>query len=228
MKKYIYCHPQTDCYVVSQFFSVARHVGRLKLGSKPAQLCVRLSIRPHGRVHFLRQYPLHHRHLHIVIICMCVFARVYAWIWVCWSVCVCVCVWEREREREIYLISYANVYDCNVFHKKVWILKWWSRDPCGESRILVCVYVQLSVTETYFCLNWLTKSRWVSSNLKKKDEASFSPFWSGLLGERQVCESTGLLFSTNLAPCDYFVLFVCLFVFFLFLSMKKFQRWNLS
>ena len=25
-----------DCFVVSQLFSVARHVGRLKLGSKPA------------------------------------------------------------------------------------------------------------------------------------------------------------------------------------------------
>ena len=28
-------HPQTVCFVVSQLFSVARHVGRLKLGSKP-------------------------------------------------------------------------------------------------------------------------------------------------------------------------------------------------
>ena len=35
---YTYCHPQTDCFVVSQLFSVARHVGRLKLGSKPTQL----------------------------------------------------------------------------------------------------------------------------------------------------------------------------------------------
>ena len=43
---YIYSHPQTDCYVISQFFSVVRHVERLKLGSKPAQLYVRLSIRP--------------------------------------------------------------------------------------------------------------------------------------------------------------------------------------
>ena len=41
---YIYCHLQTDCFVVSQLFSVARHVGRLKLGSKPTQLYVRLSI----------------------------------------------------------------------------------------------------------------------------------------------------------------------------------------
>ncbi len=43
---YIYSHPQTDCFVVSQLFSVARHVGRLKLGSKPTQLYVRLSILP--------------------------------------------------------------------------------------------------------------------------------------------------------------------------------------
>ena len=43
---YIYCHPQTDCFVVSQLFSVARHVEPWKLGSKPAQLYVRLSIIP--------------------------------------------------------------------------------------------------------------------------------------------------------------------------------------
>ena len=46
---YIYCHPQTDCFVVSQLFSVARHVGRLKLGSKPTQLYIRLSIRLLGQ-----------------------------------------------------------------------------------------------------------------------------------------------------------------------------------
>ena len=46
---YIYCHPQADCFVVSQLFSMARHVGHLKLGSKPAQLYVRLSIRPLGQ-----------------------------------------------------------------------------------------------------------------------------------------------------------------------------------
>ena len=42
----MYCHPQTDCFIVSQLFSVARHVGHLKLGSKPAQLYVRLNIIP--------------------------------------------------------------------------------------------------------------------------------------------------------------------------------------
>ena len=41
---HIYSHPQTDCFVVSQLFSVARHTGHLKLGSKPAQLYIRLSI----------------------------------------------------------------------------------------------------------------------------------------------------------------------------------------
>ena len=41
---YIYCHP--DSFVLSQTFSVARHVGHLKLGSKPAQLYVRLCIIP--------------------------------------------------------------------------------------------------------------------------------------------------------------------------------------
>ena len=40
----IYCHPLTDCGVVSQLFTVARHVGVFKLGLKPAQLYVKLSI----------------------------------------------------------------------------------------------------------------------------------------------------------------------------------------
>ena len=42
---YIYSHPQTDCFVVSQLFRVARHVGCSKLGSKPIQRYVRLNIR---------------------------------------------------------------------------------------------------------------------------------------------------------------------------------------
>ena len=37
---YIYSHPQTDCFVLSELFSVARHAGRSKPGSKPIQLYV--------------------------------------------------------------------------------------------------------------------------------------------------------------------------------------------
>ena len=33
----IYCHPQTDCFVVSQLISVARHTKSLKVGSKSRQ-----------------------------------------------------------------------------------------------------------------------------------------------------------------------------------------------
>ena len=46
---FIYCYPQKDFFIVTQLFSEARHVGRLKLGSKPAQLYVRLSIRLVGQ-----------------------------------------------------------------------------------------------------------------------------------------------------------------------------------
>ena len=46
---YIYSHPQTDCFVLSELFSVARHAGHLKPGSKPIQLYVRLSLRPLGQ-----------------------------------------------------------------------------------------------------------------------------------------------------------------------------------
>ena len=34
----------TDCFIVSQLFNVARHIECLKLGSKPTQLYIRLSI----------------------------------------------------------------------------------------------------------------------------------------------------------------------------------------
>ena len=43
---YIYCHSQRDGFVVSQRFSVAKLVGRLRLGLNPTQLYVRLSILP--------------------------------------------------------------------------------------------------------------------------------------------------------------------------------------
>ena len=46
---YIYYHPQTDCFVLSELFNVAKHVGRSKPGSKPIQLYVRLSLRPLGQ-----------------------------------------------------------------------------------------------------------------------------------------------------------------------------------
>ena len=45
----IYSHLLRDCFVLSEFFSMARHVGRSKPGSKPIQLYVRLSLRPLGQ-----------------------------------------------------------------------------------------------------------------------------------------------------------------------------------
>ena len=57
---YIYCHPRTDCFILSELFSVARHVGRSKPGPKPTQLYVRQSLRLLGQqaynVEFLRYY----------------------------------------------------------------------------------------------------------------------------------------------------------------------------
>ena len=41
---YVYCHPQTDCFIVSQLFNVARHAEHFKLGSKQAKLYVGLRI----------------------------------------------------------------------------------------------------------------------------------------------------------------------------------------
>ena len=44
MGERIYCHPQTDCFVLSELFSVARHAGRSKPGSKTVQLYVVLPL----------------------------------------------------------------------------------------------------------------------------------------------------------------------------------------
>ena len=41
---FLYCHPQTDGFIISQLFSVARHTGHFKLGSKPAQLYIRFNM----------------------------------------------------------------------------------------------------------------------------------------------------------------------------------------
>ena len=41
---YIYNHPHTDCFIVSQLISVARHAECFKLGLNPDQLYIRLSI----------------------------------------------------------------------------------------------------------------------------------------------------------------------------------------
>ena len=43
---YIVIHKQTFFFIISELLGVARHVGREKLWSKPAQLYVRLSIIP--------------------------------------------------------------------------------------------------------------------------------------------------------------------------------------
>ena len=40
----IYSHPQKNCFIVSQHFSMVRHKGRLKWRSKPTQLYIRLNI----------------------------------------------------------------------------------------------------------------------------------------------------------------------------------------
>ena len=38
----IYSHPQIDCFVLSELFSVARRVGRSKPGSKPSNFTLEL------------------------------------------------------------------------------------------------------------------------------------------------------------------------------------------
>ena len=56
---YIYSQPQTDCFVLSELFSVARHAGRSKPESKPVQLYLRLvfqTTRPQSGPRGLREF----------------------------------------------------------------------------------------------------------------------------------------------------------------------------
>ena len=53
---WMYCHPQTDCFVILQLISVARHIGHFKVRLKPAKLYVRLSIIP--LIHWLTYVSL--------------------------------------------------------------------------------------------------------------------------------------------------------------------------
>ena len=55
----VYSNPQTDCFVLSELFNVARHAGRSKPGSKPVQLYVRLvfqTTRPPSGPRWLREF----------------------------------------------------------------------------------------------------------------------------------------------------------------------------
>ena len=47
------CHPLTDCFVVSQLLSVARHARCLKLGSKPDLTLRQLDIPPHSQFQYI-------------------------------------------------------------------------------------------------------------------------------------------------------------------------------
>ena len=82
---YIYCHPLTDCFVVSQLFSVARQARFLNLGSKPGWLKCQSKILPLSHEETcasegnLNAYVSHLFCLHVCIMCVCV--------------CVCVCVY---------------------------------------------------------------------------------------------------------------------------------------
>ena len=114
---YIYCHSQTDYFVVSQLFSVARHAGRFKLGSKPAQLYVRLSILlfsqqvTHVSSEIITHYVLAFVCLHF---CVCGYQMVGCLVvWVLWHINLC-------RLCNTKSILYAN----NQFYFKQFSLAW--------------------------------------------------------------------------------------------------------
>ena len=96
----IYCHPQTDCFMVSQHFSVAREARFPKLGSKPVHI---------------------HTHVYIYIyiyICMCVCVCVY--------VCVHRAQWVNYRLnyakwKENWHLIWLDIFT-KMSRKYLWIL----------------------------------------------------------------------------------------------------------
>ena len=107
---YIYSHLQRDCFVVSQRTNVARHAGRFKLGSKPAQLNVKLSIIPLSH-HSTYVSSGIIRHYVVATYIMRVFIRyhlVAIYIYIC--VCVCVCLpiyFVTDRMR--YKVNFSRI-----------------------------------------------------------------------------------------------------------------------
>ena len=91
----MYCHPQTDCFVLSELFSVARHAGCLNPGAKPVQLYVRLSFRPLG-------------HQLLVKICIyvyvyiCMYKYIHTYIYIYIYICI------------IYIYIYIYIYNVYI------------------------------------------------------------------------------------------------------------------
>ena len=92
---FLYSYPQTDCFVVSQLFSVARQTGRFKLGLKPSQLYVKLSIIQHGHQstyvssgiirHYVGAFVCLHftlTHIYIYIYIYTFYLNVYIYIYI--------------------------------------------------------------------------------------------------------------------------------------------------
>ena len=90
---YIYSHPLTDCFVLSELFSVARHIGGSKPGSKPIQLYLRLSLKPPGQQAYhvwLREFLRYYVVTAAAAASVCLRFYTLSATSVC--VCVCVCV----------------------------------------------------------------------------------------------------------------------------------------
>ena len=85
---YIVIHRQTISLYRYHSFSESRHVGRLNLGWKPAQLYVRLSTIPTSALCQRGNYKALSSSFHL-------FTYIYIYIYVC--VCVCVCVWYTTQ-----------------------------------------------------------------------------------------------------------------------------------
>ena len=139
----VYCYLQTDCFVESKFFSMARHVERLKSGSKPDQLYVRLNIRPLGS----SQRP---KTVSVIILLQNIWGISYMWVLDVWRllhlfflrrditkfththththahththiyiyiyICVCVCVCARAYKKDLTVKNLQSLIDHNKKH----------------------------------------------------------------------------------------------------------------
>ena len=79
---YIYIVIQTDCFVLSELLSVARHAGRPNPGSKPVQLYARLSFNTNTHIHiYIDRYMYIHAYIYIYIY-IYIYKYIYIYIYI--------------------------------------------------------------------------------------------------------------------------------------------------
>ena len=148
MGERIYCHPQTDCFVLSELFSVARHAGRSKPGSKPIQLYVRLSLRPLGR-----QYIYIYIYIYI-------YGLSYIYIYICIREAMVIFQQSSPCSPQLFckcwrdLISLVKTVINSKYVVRIWIFlsKFFTHPPTESLTSILMFFSSLMVNQYSWCV----------------------------------------------------------------------------